>query len=650
MGDRTLRARLVAEDRASSVIKGVSGAFTALGGIAAAVGLTALGRQFVDGMQAAVSEAAKAEVINAKAAQSIRNIGGDVATVLPQLQAMAARFQDLTGVEDDAILAGQTLLVSLGRLAGDGLERATAAALDLGSFLGNNEQAFQIVAKAAAGHTRALAQFGITVDKNLPPAERLNEVLTKLEDRFAGQAQARLNTFTGRVEEMNNAWGNLLETLGQPLLEVAKVFTAELLTPTIKQLDEAAKSSTLYRDAVLDIGIAAARTTAGVAGMIAAFGEWHKQHQGFLGFISASIIQLSNFEEAMWLAGVASGIFDETRKDVEALPGPFARVAESANRVVQELERLKAVGPELPKTIAAPIAEVGEEAEKTKTALEQLGINLDELKNRGTLISQAFQEIGSAVASGLRPEQAEALNEKLREMAQALIAEGGLVQGFEFVGVSAGATFLTLSEAVQLAVTDLDLMLARIEQAEIEIVSLGKTITTSLKQVGVNAAVAFGDALVDAAFGAEISFRDFFKQLIKDLLKAIVQALILRAILGISTGGAGAAVGGAAVGFHPVALRAGGIIGARSGFLVSGVDGGRDSTLIAGRPGEAVLPKELTDFLMDAAVQGGRTEIVIRIESDIPQTLRRINEEVRGGGGTLQATRLAGRRAVRTGA
>jgi hypothetical protein len=647
MGDRTLRARLVAEDRASSVIKGVSGAFTALGGIAAAVGLTALGRQFVDGMQAAVSEAAKAEVINAKAAQSIRNIGGDVATVLPQLQAMAARFQDLTGVEDDAILAGQTLLVSLGRLAGDGLERATAAALDLGSFLGNNEQAFQIVAKAAAGHTRALAQFGITVDKNLPPAERLNEVLTKLEDRFAGQAQARLNTFTGRVEEMNNAWGNLLETLGQPLLEVAKVFTAELLTPTIKQLDEAAKSSTLYRDAVLDIGIAAARTTAGVAGMIAAFGEWHKQHQGFLGFISASIIQLSNFEEAMWLAGVASGIFDETRKDVEALPGPFARVAESANRVVQELERLKAVGPELPKTIAAPIAEVGEEAEKTKTALEQLGINLDELKNRGTLISQAFQEIGTAIAAGLLPAQAEELNQRLREMAQQLIGQGGVLPGFDAVSVTGSDVFLSMSQAIQLGIENLTEFRRKVAEGEVQIQSLGKEIQTNLGQLGVQAATAFGDTLVEAAFGADVSFREFFKQLLKDIAKAIVQAIILKVILGVTTGGAGAAIRGG--GIVETAVRGGGIIDAAGGFFIPGVDSGRDTVHLRGRPGEAVLPKELTDFLMDAAVRGNRGETVIRIETDWPATIRTISDNVRSGRAILHATRLAGTRAVRTG-
>jgi hypothetical protein len=155
----------------------------------------------------------------------------------------------------------------------------------------------------------------------------------------------------------------------------------------------------------------------------------------------------------------------------------------------------------------------------------------------------------------------------------------------------------------------------------------------------VQAAFALGDALVDAAFGAKISFKDFFRQLLKDIAKAIIQALILKAILAGASGGTGAAA--------PTGTLA------NSGFLVGFNGGGirgpslnrtRDSVPILATPGEAVLPVELTDFLLEAASIGSAQDIAVTIESDIPALVTKVNRRVRNRSISLEASKLVTQR------
>jgi hypothetical protein len=78
-----------------------------------------------------------------------------------------------------------------------------------------------------------------------------------------------------------------------------------------------------------------------------------------------------------------------------------------------------------------------------------------------------------------------------------------------------------------------------------------------------------------------------------------------------------------------------GIFGFSKGGIIPGFDTGRDTVPIMARPGEAVLPPELVQVLMNAA-GGGATEIVLR--ADIPLLVERVNSEVRGGSVRLAAS------------
>ena len=87
------------------------------------------------------------------------------------------------------------------------------------------------------------------------------------------------------------------------------------------------------------------------------------------------------------------------------------------------------------------------------------------------------------------------------------------------------------------------------------------------------------------------------------------------------------------------------MLAARHGLMVPGVDLGRDSVLVAARPGEMVLPPQLTEFLLDAALSArGGAVTRVELEADIPLTIRRVTQHVDAGLGILRATGLAVRK------
>lgn len=139
---------------------------------------------------------------------------------------------------------------------------------------------------------------------------------------------------------------------------------------------------------------------------------------------------------------------------------------------------------------------------------------------------------------------------------------------------SIGAQTLTLEEAHQAERTALHMEFVD-EREHAELQSQER-----IRQAGADAAAAIGTTLVDAAFGAEVAWREFFKNLIADFIKAQTQALILQAFTGGVGGGFSTA--GALFGFG----------GRQGGGVIQGVDRGFDSQLTPTRPGERILTVE----------------------------------------------------------
>lgn len=165
----------------------------------------------------------------------------------------------------------------------------------------------------------------------------------------------------------------------------------------------------------------------------------------------------------------------------------------------------------------------------------------------------------------------------------------------------------------------------QLKESNTRMEQLGVEAARSLRAVGVNSALAFGDTLVTAAFRGKEAFRGFFRQVLADLAKAIARALILKAILSLFGGVGGAAGnvgGGIALSGGSFALSKGGVARGRDGLRaaapyfdgppggkVPGVDRGQDTVPALLRPTEIVLDPETSRNVTGRFRRAGGTEV-----------------------------------------
>lgn len=132
----------------------------------------------------------------------------------------AVGLERVTTVSRELIEANAATLVSIGRLQGEGLERATKASLELAAGLNISvESAFRLVSRAAEGTTAGLRRYGIRVNEGLPASEKFSQVLGVIENRFKGLAESKTATFAGALEQMKNKFNELAVTLGDFIIK-----------------------------------------------------------------------------------------------------------------------------------------------------------------------------------------------------------------------------------------------------------------------------------------------------------------------------------------------------------------------------------------------------------------------------------------------
>jgi len=355
---------LKAKDEASQAIRGLSrtieglkSPLLAVSGVASVLGLVSLGQHLRRGVEQSIKAAAEQEKAEAAVAQALRNRGVAVKDALPPIVEMAQRLQGLTGIEDDLILSGQALLISIGGLSGQGLERATKAALDLGTMTGNVEGAFQALAKAAAGNLRGLQQVGIRLDENVPKSERLAAAIDLIASKFGGQAVAQAKTFEGQTRLLTVAWGELQETLGLSIIQspaVQKIMAAigEGIADLTKGV-EGADFEPIIRDlasgilALVDVGITATEVVGGLSGAVLAFakdvGEADFSFDDLRAFVSDTPAWSKALEDLRKRVGDTRAELDGASVSAAGLAKSTAGASRTSQEFAKDLARVDAV-------------------------------------------------------------------------------------------------------------------------------------------------------------------------------------------------------------------------------------------------------------------------------------------------------------------
>lgn len=150
--------------------------------------------------------------------------------VSAEIVTFAEELQALTRVEDDVIIKNAALIQNLAQLDKDGLQRTTKAAVDLAAGLAGKglsvEAASEALAKAANGNVTALQKMGIQFQKGANDAQTFENVLSAVEQRFGGQAQRAVLTFSGAVDQAKNNFGNWTEEIGNLIVQNPAIIAA----------------------------------------------------------------------------------------------------------------------------------------------------------------------------------------------------------------------------------------------------------------------------------------------------------------------------------------------------------------------------------------------------------------------------------------
>lgn len=165
-------------------------------------------------------EAVKAFMADEKAAKSLeqqlKNTGYQFSA--PGVELYIANLQRATGVLDDELRpAFQQLLTVTGSItkSQDALNTALNVSAGTGKSL---SQVTQALSRAYAGNTTGLSRLGAGLDKALLKAGDMNTIMGELNNKFAGQAQARLSTYAGQMDLLRVASANAKEEIGKGLL------------------------------------------------------------------------------------------------------------------------------------------------------------------------------------------------------------------------------------------------------------------------------------------------------------------------------------------------------------------------------------------------------------------------------------------------
>jgi hypothetical protein len=217
--DKKVNIKIRAQDFATKKIQGLTGSLSKLAAlIAGGLGLVKLKAFFDD-----VTRAAGVQQDAVRAMNKQLEINGELTEeVSLKLQGQAAAIQKLTKLGDEQIIQMQTQLLAFG-LQADAIDKNVKLTLDMATALGIDLKAATILmGRAFKGSTETLTRYGLTLDANIPKSEKFAELQKLITERFGGRAQAEVDTYAGKVKQLENNYGDLKEAIGENVTENEK--------------------------------------------------------------------------------------------------------------------------------------------------------------------------------------------------------------------------------------------------------------------------------------------------------------------------------------------------------------------------------------------------------------------------------------------
>jgi hypothetical protein len=172
-------------------------------------------------------------------------------------------------------------------------QRTLEAALNISAGTGESlDTVVNALAAGIRGQTKSINNLNTGIDANIIKTGDMNKIMAALEERFKGQAAARLDTYAGKMDVLKKSADEASKTIGKSLVGALEILSkdnsvAELATDfenlgdniayaiiqMAKLVDKLSvlTSSPSFKPALLLLGAAASYVTANPAPFVAAF-------------------------------------------------------------------------------------------------------------------------------------------------------------------------------------------------------------------------------------------------------------------------------------------------------------------------------------------------------------------------------------------
>jgi hypothetical protein len=174
--------------------------------------------------------------------QQLKNTGFQFSS--PAVELYIANLQKATGVLDDELRpAFQQLLTVTGSITTS--QDALNTAMNVSAATGRSlSQVTTALSRAYAGNTTGLSRLGAGLDKALLKAGDMDAIMAELNKKFAGQAQARLTTYAGKMDLLKVASENVKEEIGKGILGALAILGEDTnIEKTTKKMEDLAKQT-----------------------------------------------------------------------------------------------------------------------------------------------------------------------------------------------------------------------------------------------------------------------------------------------------------------------------------------------------------------------------------------------------------------------
>jgi chromosome segregation ATPase len=438
MARSDLRAKIRLEGDSKGAVKAIKktdGAFkrlgktiktSALAQVAAIGGVVLALRGFVRGISASISAANKqADAINALEG-ALAPLGDQVERVSLSLQAQAAALQKVTTFGDETIIEAQAMIASFVKEESS-IKAATKATLELAEAKGFDlVAAADLVSKTLGSSTNALTRYGIEVTGAVGSTERITSLTENIAKVFGGRAAKATETFSGKIKQLGNAWGDLAERVGQAITDNEDA--NQSIDDLKDSINEIAPAVANFAVSMIAVATAVVKTTAAISEFIAKFGVASAKMLGFLAITDDTAVSMNALADAAAEQGIS---IDELKRKMDAAAGANRLLGERTREAADAMDSAATLTGELVNAqgeldnsasdaagsledVVGVASEVAGTADDAGDSLDVFGDSLDgardsasTLRDSMNLTKQAMEQMGNQAA--LTAAQIEAL-------------------------------------------------------------------------------------------------------------------------------------------------------------------------------------------------------------------------------------------------